>query len=187
MNNKTALRISILSILMMAIVVPSAWGEATAPTSGYSLRAERLAARRPLAAARAAKKAPTLAKQCKTIKAVNFLIKADTSNHIPGGDSRRGSYSVIGSSDNCSPCSSGLCSILYKDGTSAGSVGYYGQWSRSHGGNGCARYYGGSGGAGAHSASAIIATARRKGRKLYLKSGSTCYEWSSESRRVGHV
>lgn len=129
----------------------------------------------------------SLAKQCSKITGVNFLIKADTSNHIPGGDSRRGSYSIIGSGSNCSPCPSGRCNILYQDGSIAGSVGYYAQWSRSHGGNGCARYYGGSGGAPAHSASSIIATARRKGKKLYLDAGSTCYEWNSELRRVGGV
>jgi len=129
----------------------------------------------------------TLASQCRTIRAVNFLIKADTSNHIPGGDTRRGSFSVIGSGSNCRPCPSGRCNILYKDGGVAGSVGYYGQWSRSHGGNGCARYYGGAGGAPAHSANSIISTARRKGRKLYLDSGSVCYEWNSELRRVGNT
>lgn len=137
--------------------------------------------------ARVSRVKTSLAEQCKKIKPVNFLIKADTSHHIPGGDRRRGSYSVIGSGANCRPCPSGRCDILYKDGTKAGSVGYYGQWSRSHGGNGCARYYGGAGGAPAHSANSIISTAGRKGGKLYMKSGSTCYEWKSNLRRVGRT
>jgi hypothetical protein len=163
-------------------------GFALALTAGAS--AETVLAPRTTASAvsrRVVRVQATLAKQCPRIKSVNFLIKADTSNHIPGGDSRRGSYSVIGSGSNCSPCPSGRCNILYKDGRVAGSVGYYGQWSRSHGGNGCARYYGGSGGAPAHSASSIINTARRKGRKLYLDAGSTCYEWNSDLRRVGNT
>lgn len=123
---------------------------------------------------------------CQTVADVNFLIKADISNHIPGADVRAGCYSVIGSRANCNPCPSGKCEILYDDGTSAGWVGYYGPWSRSHGGNGCARLYGGIR-VPRHSASAIIRRAKTKGGKLYLRSGTKCYQWKSSLRRVGNT
>ena len=149
----------------------------TSLTSATAERATRPTAR--------AAKSKSLQQTCKKIQDVNFLIKADISHHIPGGDARAQGFTVIGSGRNCNPCPSG-CDILYSDGTKAGSVGYYAQWSRSHGGNGCARYYGAAGGAPAHSANAIISTARRKGRKLYLSNRrGTCYEWNSDSRRVG--
>ncbi len=127
--------------------------------------------------------------QCQTVKDVDFLIKADISNHIPRGDVRSGTYSVIGSRQNCRPCRAGggKCEILYSNGQSAGFVGYYGSWSSAHGGNNCDRSYGGVGGAARHSASAIIKKARRIGGKLYLRSGKTCYQWTASSRRVGHT
>jgi hypothetical protein len=124
--------------------------------------------------------------QCQTIAEVNFLIKADVSNHIPGADVRAGSYSVIGSRANCNPCPTGKCEILYDDGTNAGWVGYYGPWSRSHGGNGCSRLYGGIR-VPRHSASGIIRKAKTKGGKLYLRSGNKCYRWTSNLRRVGNT
>ena len=123
--------------------------------------------------------------QCSQITNANFLIKADTSHHIGGGDPRIGQYSIIGSRSNCRPCS-GVCSILFSDGTEAGEVGYYGVWSTSHGGNGCSRYYGCTGGASCVSANSIISKARgKKGPYLYLKNGKTCYRWTASSRRVG--
>ena len=148
---------------------------------GMSVRDARKMARRPLAA----KKPSAFAKTCKKVQGVNFLIKADISHHVPRADARAAGFTVIGSGRNCSPCPSG-CDILYSNGDVAGKVGYYGPWSRSHGGNGCSRYYGAAGGAPAHSANAIIANARKRGKKLFLSNRrGVCYEWNSESRRVG--
>ena len=180
MTLKTALLATVL------FVAPTIAAAMDAPIPGMTAREYRVLTRG------GKRSIASLSKACGTITDVNFLVKADSSNHIPGGDTRRGSYSVIGSTANCRPLQgSGTWSIIYANGKSAGSVGYYGTWSRSHGGNGCNRYYGGAGGAPAHSANSIISSARRNGGNLlYLRktAGSKkgpCYRWTASSRRVG--
>jgi hypothetical protein len=187
------MRLTIAFILLGVSLLPGAVvAESLESIPGITPREVRVLTRMERRAKAA--KTLTLASQCSSFESVNFLIKADTSDHIPGGDARRGSYSVIGSSRNCRVFTgSGPYNILYANGNVAGKVGYYGQWSRSHGGNGCNRYYGGAGGAPAHSASGIISKSRKlKGKYLYLKKngGTTkgvCYRWDESSRRVGSV
>lgn len=121
----------------------------------------------------------------------NFLIKAEASNHINRGDLRTTGFSLICGKE----CVEFPANFYYCDGTPAAAFGYYGKWSRSHGGNGKSRAYGASGGVPQHFVNKIRAQARRMpcGRNLYLQINRPtasnpipeCRYWDANSSRVG--
>lgn len=140
----------------------------------------------------AGKKTRTLAGICSSSLPVeSFLIKAEASNHINPGDRRTTGYSLICGRE----CVQFPAFFFYCDGTPAASFGYYGKWSRSHGGNGMPRAYGAAGGQPQHYVRKIRAIARKKtcGRMLYLQTAAPtvanpipeCRHWDANSSRVG--
>lgn len=142
--------------------------------------------------AHAAKRATNLESVCSSVEPVSgFLIKAEASNHINKGDPRTAGYSLICGTE----CVEFIAQIYYCDGSPAASVGYYGKWSRSHGGNGRPRGYGAAGGAPKHSVRAIRAAARRKpcGSNLFVQitkpyvggAVPACRVWDANLNRVG--
>lgn len=140
----------------------------------------------------AAKRAGGLSSVCSSSEPVSgFLIKAEASNHINNGDPRTSGYSLICGRE----CAEFIAQVYYCDGTPAASFGYYGKWSRSHGGNGRPRAYGAAGGAPKHSVRLIRAVARRKpcGNNLYVQltkqalggKAPACRHWDANSSRSG--
>ncbi len=93
------------------------------------------------------------------------LFKGEISHHINKADARATGPTYICGTD-CADQSP--VPLFYIDGTLAAKLGYYGVWSRSHGGNGKARFYCGAGGQKACSVKAIGATAAQKNKKYGL-------------------
>lgn len=111
-----------------------------------------------------------------------FLYKSEISHHIPGADARASGPTFI--CNRLCP-SSFPASIYYSDGTEAAKLGYYGTWSRSHGGTGRPRAYCAAGGASACSNSTMALRSRQRGvngkrrdGKLYVSMGRgrPCYQ-----------
>jgi hypothetical protein len=109
----------------------------------------------------------SLQKVCANVSAIapsEMLIKSEPSNHIHGGDPRTTGYTVV-CAQRC-PKNLGYAQFFYADGTFAGAVAKYGNFS----GNGQPRLYGAVGQAPQHFANEIAQKAATIGNgKLYLQ------------------